>query len=97
MRLQDRAQVAGADGHGGVVEAIDVLVDRLVLRQSLVPVAGIAAGFAYALLLMRTLSALLYGVGAEDPATYATAGALVALTATLACWWPARRETMREE
>jgi ABC-type antimicrobial peptide transport system permease subunit len=77
----------------------------LVLRQGVGPVAaGIAGGFAGALVLTRTLSALLYGVSAGDPVTYAATGALVLLTASFACWWPARRasrldplETMRDD
>ncbi|MEE8584291.1 MAG: hypothetical protein V3T83_05495 [Acidobacteriota bacterium] len=37
------------------------------------------------------MSALLYGVSAGDPATYAAAAAVVALVALLASYLPARR------
>jgi predicted lysophospholipase L1 biosynthesis ABC-type transport system permease subunit len=54
---------------------------------------GILAGVGAALALGRTLSGVLYGVGAHDPLTFlATAAALFA-AATLACWLPARRAT----
>jgi ABC-type antimicrobial peptide transport system permease subunit len=67
-------------------------VGVLVLRQALTPVAsGIAAGGVGALLLMRTLSALLFGIGAVDAATYTAASALVFAVALVCCWLPARR------
>jgi predicted permease len=55
------------------------------LRLSL---AGIALGFAAALVLTRVIASLLVGVKPTDPATFA---AIAGGIATLACWLPARR------
>jgi putative ABC transport system permease protein len=67
-------------------------VGALVLRQALTPVvAGLAAGWVGALFLMRTLSALLYGVGSGDAATYVLSGALIFVVAAASCWLPALR------
>ncbi|MBI5084943.1 MAG: ABC transporter permease [Acidobacteria bacterium] len=68
----------------------DVLA--MVMRQGLWPVAvGLAAGLITALAAGSVLSSLLYGVSAQDTATYATVAALTLATATLACWIPAWR------
>jgi putative ABC transport system permease protein len=65
---------------------------RLILSQSMRAVfAGIALGIGGALLLSRVLQASLYGVSQHDLASYAAACALLALTALLAAWLPARR------
>jgi putative ABC transport system permease protein len=53
--------------------------------------AGIVIGTAASLLAARALSALLFGVGAWDPGTAATASALMLLAALAAAWIPARR------
>jgi len=53
--------------------------------------AGIVLGAAGALLLSRVLRSFLYGVDPGDPVTLATAGALFAVVALLACWMPTRR------
>ena len=67
-------------------------VGTLVLRQALTPVVlGLAAGCVGALFLMRTLSALLYGVGPGDAATYSVSGALIFVVAVASCWLPALR------
>jgi putative ABC transport system permease protein len=52
---------------------------------------GLAIGVAGALAASRVLSSFLYGVGTADPATYAAVGLLLAASAALACWIPARR------
>jgi putative ABC transport system permease protein len=67
-------------------------VRRLFLRHGLVLTAtGIALGLAASLALTRIMSALLFGVGPMDPATYATVSAGLAAVALLATWLPARR------
>ncbi|HEX5046770.1 MAG TPA: ABC transporter permease, partial [Gammaproteobacteria bacterium] len=67
-------------------------VIRLVLRQGLkFAGAGIVAGIAASLALVRLLGSLLYGVQPTDAATFAFAAALLAAVALLACWLPARR------
>jgi len=56
------------------------------------------------LFLMKMLSALLYGVGPGDAATYSISGALILAVAVASCWLPALRamrldpvETIRYE
>ncbi|MDQ3920483.1 MAG: ABC transporter permease [Acidobacteriota bacterium] len=66
----------------------------LILRQGLLlTVIGIAVGLAGALALTRLMSTLLYGVGAADPATFATIVPILAVVALVACYIPARRAT----
>lgn len=55
--------------------------------------AGIAIGFAAALVLARLLSNMLYGVGPADPLTFMAVSLLLAGVALLACYIPARRAT----
>lgn len=64
----------------------------LVLRQGgLVAALGAALGLLAALWLSRFLTALLYGVGRVDPATFAGAALVAVLVALLATYLPARR------
>jgi putative ABC transport system permease protein len=67
-------------------------ISGAVVRQGAgLAAAGIALGLAGAALVTRGLSALLYGVTAIDPATYVIGAALLAGTAVLSAWIPARR------
>jgi predicted permease len=67
-------------------------VVRLVLGQALgLAAAGVVAGAAAALLVMRLLAGLLFEVRATDPAIYAFIAIVLAATAALAAWRPARR------
>lgn len=67
---------------------------RLVVGQGVkLVVAGIAAGVALSLLLATSLSKLIYGVSASDPATYAIVAAVFGVVAMAACVLPARRAT----
>ena len=71
-------------------EARDVL--RLVVGQGLgLTLAGIVVGLAGAVAATRFLRTLLFGVSANDPATYLAAMALLTVVALGACWIPARR------
>jgi putative ABC transport system permease protein len=74
------------------VGARDADVLALVMGQGLrVAAAGVAAGVVGAWAASRLLAGLLFGVGRGDPATYVLVSALVAGTALLACYLPARR------
>ena len=68
---------------------------RLFIGQELkLVLTGIAVGAVGALILTRTLSSwshLLYGVGSEDPLTFATASIVLIAVATLAGYVAARR------
>jgi predicted permease len=67
-------------------------VRRLVLRHGLrLAGAGIALGIGASLALTRVVAGLLFGVGAQDPATYAAVSVGLAAVALLAAWLPARR------
>jgi predicted permease len=72
-------------------------VFRMVVGQGLtLAFAGLAIGVTAALILTRILlsfSSLLYGVGANDPATLVTVSAVLIAVALLACYLPARRAT----
>jgi putative ABC transport system permease protein len=72
--------------------ALPANVLRLVLTEGLLQAAaGLIIGLAGAVFLMRSLGALLYGVGPADPLTLAGVAAILLATATLACLVPARR------
>jgi putative ABC transport system permease protein len=72
--------------------AIAGQVQRMVLKEGLaITAAGLLLGMAGSLALSGWLSALLFGVSASDPETYAAALAAVLLAALAACWLPARR------
>jgi putative ABC transport system permease protein len=65
---------------------------KLVLGQGMILAAiGLAIGVAGAMILTRTLSGLIYGVGALDPVTFVAVPALLFAVASLACFLPARR------
>jgi predicted permease len=55
-----------------------------------IAVAGLCVGSVFGWWLARSASVLQFGVTASDPETWAVVAAAIALTAVLACWWPAR-------
>ena len=66
----------------------------MVLREaSLQVVAGIAAGAVIALAATRLIGSVLFGVGATDPLTFASAIFVLTATALAASYLPARRAT----
>jgi putative ABC transport system permease protein len=70
----------------------DVL--RLVLKQGIMLTAvGLLIGLAGALALGRSLSSLLFGVGATDPLSFAAVSVVLLGVGVLASYIPARRAT----
>ena len=70
-------------------------VMRLMLHTSLRAVGiGLVIGIAGALMVSRALQASLFGVSGTDLASYAGACLLLAVTAAIACWRPARRASL---
>src|SRR5207249_7461047 len=68
----------------------DVL--KLTIGQGLkLVVTGVAIGLAAAFVLTRVMSSLLFGVGATDPATFATISLVLMGAALLASYIPALR------
>jgi ABC-type antimicrobial peptide transport system permease subunit len=68
----------------------DVLV--LVVRQGMVVTAtGLVLGFVGSFVLTRYMSTLLFGVGANDPATFAAIAVTLTFVAFVACYVPGRR------
>jgi len=66
----------------------------MVLRETFwLIVAGFAIGLPCALLAARLVSGMLFGLTPADPLTLAAGAAVLAATALLACWVPARRAT----
>jgi putative ABC transport system permease protein len=65
---------------------------RLVVGQGIKLAAiGVFFGIAAALSLMHLMITLLFGVGANDPITFAAAAVILLLVALAACYIPARR------
>jgi putative ABC transport system permease protein len=69
-------------------------VNRLVLSDvTKLTVAGIVLGLFAAFATSRTLSTLLWGVTATDPAIFISTSLLMAMIALLASYYPARKAT----
>jgi ABC-type antimicrobial peptide transport system permease subunit len=67
-------------------------ITRMVVGQSLATVViGIVAGLALAFVAVRGLQGMLFGVGAADAWTFATASVLLLAAATIAAFLPARQ------
>jgi putative ABC transport system permease protein len=67
---------------------------RMVVRDGIRPViVGVFIGIAGALVLTRSIKALLFGVEPADPATFGVIIVLLSAVAFAACWIPARRAT----
>jgi putative ABC transport system permease protein len=67
-------------------------IHRLVIGEGMRPVLyGLGLGVITALTLTQVLRALLFGIHAADPLSFATAAMIITLAGLLACWLPARR------
>ncbi len=67
-------------------------VVAMMLRRGMLMVGiGVAVGVVASLVLTRFLSSLLYGVEAQDPATFLVVAVGFAAVAATATWLPARR------
>ena len=67
---------------------------RMVIGRAVVlAAAGVAIGIAGALALTRLLTNLLFGVSANDPATYTVVALAVSAVVLAASYLPARRAT----
>lgn len=65
---------------------------RHIIRGGMRPaVIGIGCGIIGALILARLMTGLLFGITAGDPITYLIVALLLALTAYISCYLPARR------
>ena len=67
------------------------VIGRVLRRGLLVTLIGLCIGLAAAIAAARLLAPLLYGIGANDPATLAGVAVGVTTVAMLACYLPARR------
>ena len=73
-------------------QVTDVL--KLVLGQGLAVIGiGLVVGLAASFALLRLMRSLLFGVGENDPLTFAAITLVLFLVALLACYVPARRAT----
>jgi putative ABC transport system permease protein len=72
--------------------ALPRTVLALVLREGLfLTLLGLAGGILGAVLITRTMQALLFGVSPTEPIVFGAIAALLLIVAVLACWIPARR------
>jgi predicted permease len=65
--------------------------DLVIADGAKLALAGVTLGLAGALALSRLMSALVFGVRAQDPATFVGVAAVLGAVALLATWLPARR------
>ena len=72
--------------------ALPAQIRGMVLRESTwITLSGIAAGVAAAILLVRLVKSMLYGIAPYDPLTLGCAAAVMLGVALIASWIPARR------
>ncbi len=77
--------------------AIRGQIRAMVLQETgLLAIAGVAAGLAITLTLVRLVKTMLYGLSATDPATLGGAASLLLAMALLAGWAPAYRASQVE-
>jgi putative ABC transport system permease protein len=69
------------------------VLSAVMTRASVTMLIGLVIGFGMAFALARLLSSMVYGITATDPATFAGNALVLAVSATLASYIPARRAT----
>jgi len=67
---------------------------NVVLHGTRIVAVGLAIGTAAALIMTRSMQAILYGVQSNDALTFVSAIALLGVAGVVACYWPARRATL---
>jgi putative ABC transport system permease protein len=69
-------------------------IRRMVLKEGMIlALLGIVVGTGGALMLTRVFTSLLFGVGAQDPATFVSVSGILLVVTALASYIPARRAT----
>jgi ABC-type antimicrobial peptide transport system permease subunit len=69
-------------------------VRGMVMKQGMIFAAvGIALGIAGSFALAKQISSFLFGVKVWDPLVFSLIPVMLAITAVLAVWWPARKAT----
>jgi len=68
-----------------------VILKQLLRQMIVLAMAGVVVGSAAALALTGLIRAMLFGIGATDPATYLSVAALLGTVVLLATYFPARR------
>jgi ABC-type antimicrobial peptide transport system permease subunit len=69
------------------------LLAMVLRRAAIMAAAGTAAGAILAIIALRTIASLLYGVAPADPLTLAAVTLVIFGTAAAAAWIPARSAT----
>jgi putative ABC transport system permease protein len=69
------------------------VLSTVMTRASVTMLIGLVIGFGMAFALARLLASLVYGITATDPSTFAGNALVLALSATVASYIPARRAT----
>jgi putative ABC transport system permease protein len=86
------SQRFGELGVRAALGAMPSVLRRMVLREALALVLfGVSLGIPLAFASVRVLSTLLFGVSSSDPTTFVGAAMVLAVTAAIAAWLPARR------
>jgi predicted lysophospholipase L1 biosynthesis ABC-type transport system permease subunit len=70
------------------------ILSKVISEGLMLALMGVAAGLAGSVLVARLMKSLLYGIGANDPATFLVVPLLLILVALLASYIPARRATL---
>jgi ABC-type antimicrobial peptide transport system permease subunit len=72
------------------------VIGMVVGQGMAVALAGVAVGFAAAVVLTRLVASMLVGVGATDPASFVVAGVFLGAAALGSTWLPAWRATRND-